>query len=520
MNKLIFTQWTDPTLTMFVSKIKTKHIEELRDATNFLEGKTHDIFSRIGFGTIEEVVVSLIPESPMSLRVEPVKAYFPDGSVNSFDAIIKLFDNPSVVTHTNEVYTSVDGNIKLESAPITDSTGLITGAGVTVNKVSDGTSVTISSIDPDTGAIKLDLAGTVDVRVNYKSSKQRYDVLYISSDGTNAVVKGSPVYSSPVKPEIPEGTLELCTVLIKPKHDLVCISLDDVVPAKYGVSGGGSGSGIIVDDTEPAVRTKGMFWLDTNNNILKYWDGVEWVLVSGSVIMSYYDSLILDVDTGTVNIPLIDLDANKNPVYVFQNSVFLAKNVDYTVSANGKTINKISGTWSAGTELDFIGLASITIDPDTLTLACLESSFTATVDDTTHIPINNPQYSAVSDVLQVYYNNMMLFEGDDYTVNIDGISVDLVQGIATGEKVKFIVWKKVRTAPNEVDGSVIMDGTVLRAKLAPGVTAELDGLANSIDAHLADEMPHQLKDITTNKIYKYGIKQQDGHLIFAYQEVV
>lgn len=48
----------------------------------------------------------------------------------------------------------------------------------------------------------------------------------------------------------------------------------------------------------------------------------------------------------------------------------------------------------------------------------------------------------------------------------------------------------------------------------------IGALQQTVNAHLADEMPHQLKDITTNKIYKYGIKQQDGHLIFAYQEVV
>ena len=52
------------------------------------------------------------------------------------------------------------------------------------------------------------------------------------------------------------------------------------------------------------------------------------------------------------------------------------------------------------------------------------------------------------------------------------------------------------------------------------IDTAITGTNNDLAAHLADEMPHQLKDITTNKIYKYGIKQQDGHLIFAYQEVV
>ncbi len=45
-------------------------------------------------------------------------------------------------------------------------------------------------------------------------------------------------------------------------------------------------------------------------------------------------------------------------------------------------------------------------------------------------------------------------------------------------------------------------------------------LASDLASHLADDMPHKFIDITSGKTYKYGLKQQDNHMVFVYQEVV
>ncbi len=45
-------------------------------------------------------------------------------------------------------------------------------------------------------------------------------------------------------------------------------------------------------------------------------------------------------------------------------------------------------------------------------------------------------------------------------------------------------------------------------------------LASDLATHLADDMPHKFIDITSGKTYKYGLKQQDNHVVFVYQEVV
>ena len=46
----------------------------------------------------------------------------------------------------------------------------------------------------------------------------------------------------------------------------------------------------------------------------------------------------------------------------------------------------------------------------------------------------------------------------------------------------------------------------------------IGALQQTVNAHLADEMPHQFT--STNKTYRYGFKAQDNHLIFTYQEVI
>ncbi len=46
----------------------------------------------------------------------------------------------------------------------------------------------------------------------------------------------------------------------------------------------------------------------------------------------------------------------------------------------------------------------------------------------------------------------------------------------------------------------------------------INEVKDELDAHKADEMPHQFT--STNKTYRYGFKAQDNHLIFTYEEVV
>ncbi len=50
--------------------------------------------------------------------------------------------------------------------------------------------------------------------------------------------------------------------------------------------------------------------------------------------------------------------------------------------------------------------------------------------------------------------------------------------------------------------------------------AGLQGESAELSSHLSETMPHQFVDEDTSTTYKYGLKQEDGHMVFMYEEVV
>jgi len=58
------------------------------------------------------------------------------------------------------------------------------------------------------------------------------------------------------------------------------------------------------------------------------------------------------------------------------------------------------------------------------------------------------------------------------------------------------------------------------SEMMTSIMAAINELVGSIIAHKTNAMPHQFTDISTNTVYQYGLKVQDNHLIFSYQEVI
>ena len=85
-----------------------------------------------------------------------------------------------------------------------------------------------------------------------------------------------------------------------------------------------------------------------------------------------------------------------------------------------------------------------------------------------------------------------------------------------------------------------MSGKISRKELNTDLNNELDNFANSINdlagegrttetvkgnadslaAHLADEMPHHTTDPGTGKVYRWGLAIQNGEWGILYEEVV
>lgn len=88
----------------------------------------------------------------------------------------------------------------------------------------------------------------------------------------------------------------------------------------------------------------------------------------------------------------------------------------------------------------FINLKE-TIASKTL-ITSFTSRYVTTEQDETVIPIGISQYTSVLDILQVYINNLLCFEGTDYTV--DGFNnVVLTDGVDIGTEIHFVIYKSV-----------------------------------------------------------------------------
>jgi len=73
------------------------------------------------------------------------------------------------------------------------------------------------------------------------------------------------------------------------------------------------------------------------------------------------------------------------------------------------------------------------------------SVFTATVTNTTNIVHNLLNYDKLHDELQVTYNGILLELTDNYTENVNLISVDLVSwSIGISERIRFKMYKGIK----------------------------------------------------------------------------
>ena len=221
--------------------------------------------------------------------------------------------------------------------------------------------------------------------------------------------------------------------------------------------------------------------IKTGQIISVIYDGTNFQLLSGSgsggIALPLYTNETLTTESNEVAFTIPNFDKLKDILFVYANSIFLQVGVDYTLS--NTEITKVSGTWDSGTEFNLVCFQMVDVNPDALGIANIDSSFTATADATTHCLLNTSNYNPVNDVLYVYYQNVILFESVDYTVNADMVSIDLTSfSIDTGEILRYKILKKVRQDLSLVDGTIIQDGTVAKGKLSTTLQAEIDGIGD------------------------------------------
>lgn len=123
---------------------------------------------------------------------------------------------------------------------------------------------------------------------------------------------------------------------------------------------------------------------------------------------------------------------------------------------------------------------------ETLASSTMITSFTSkyitSTQDETVIPINIPQYKSVMDILQVYVNSLLCFEGTDYTVD-NFNNIVLTNGVDKGTEIHFIVYKSM-------DGTGIdkfvedVDDLISRQDEVENGFNSLESIVNTLDAKL------------------------------------
>lgn len=251
----------------------------------------------------------------------------------------------------------------------------------------------------------------------------------------------------------------------------------------------------ITSETEPTLISHpdlipGRVWFKETTEERKVWLGDSWMSMGGGVLTLYQARHTLVTDNNIVPIDVPYYKKERDFIMVTLNDKMLDEGIDFTVSTNSANITKISGTWEylPVAVFKFYVFGTADANPDALGVTCLVSNTTVSVDGTINIPINQLNFNPNgSDKLKAFKvgENLELFETENWTLGVDGTSIDLVGFTANnGDKFRFEVWKKVRSDLAALfDGALIQAGSTPRTALAATIQAELDAAA----AHKAEK---------------------------------
>lgn len=112
-----------------------------------------------------------------------------------------------------------------------------------------------------------------------------------------------------------------------------------------------------VSKTEPKCKQTTDVWFDTSLNQVKQFNGEEWEIIvsgtggtgGGSSLASYRNSVIVTSPTRSVSIGIPEFDKDTDVLFVYQNSVYLELDQDYSLD-DSTMITALNGEWCSNTE--------------------------------------------------------------------------------------------------------------------------------------------------------------------------
>lgn len=271
----------------------------------------------------------------------------------------------------------------------------------------------------------------------------------------------------------------------------------------------------VVSDTEPTSNlTEGQIWYNPSTGESKaYLDGAFRDISGGGgtgggnlYLSTFRNTVVLNAESNNVQHGFSTFDKSKDVMFVYINSTFIQERIDYNISANGSSIETISENWPANSTFDFIIMKS---EPttDIASTVRLKNLVPIVAADTSNIEIGIPDFNKNTDILEVYQDNLQLYEDLQYTISDDGRSINLINYVVdANSNFMFYVWKKILIAADKTDGSLLLPDSVDNEKLASDIkigslaqlnTSSKTNVVDSINevAGSISEIDQKIKDL-------------------------
>ena len=239
------------------------------------------------------------------------------------------------------------------------------------------------------------------------------------------------------------------------------------------------------------------------------YDGTNFQVVSGSggasggsgIFIPYSNrTTISGGATNVASIGIAQFDKTRDMMTLYQNSTYISENNEYEIT-NNSHITKLSGTWSDGTVLDFNVLSLSNPETNPVVTTRVDSSFTAIADGTNSCSFEYIYYRPTLDSVFVYYQNLLLFQGTDYTIDEDNMGITLTSfTINTGETINYTFLKNVIENVNAMGLENLSDVSITNA--AEGQILKYSEALSQWENVVAKDA--QMLGTATTKVFSYN----------------
>lgn len=182
-----------------------------------------------------------------------------------------------------------------------------------------------------------------------------------------------------------------------------------------------------VGEKEPYPKRETDVWFDTKKQEVKQYSAKgKWeIIVKNREEFPFSvlkNTTILNSSSTYVEIGIPGFDKTKDILMVYNNSIYIEENQEYTISADGNYIIRTHGnTWNGDLETNVFNFIVFKSSNPTNKTQIVKRSISVNYS-TTEVPLPN-DYDMYSDSIFVYENSVYLEQNEDYEMSPDGTKI-------------------------------------------------------------------------------------------------